>query len=312
MREKQLMIGVPTKDHPRYIQFYLSKTLDKAKESCIDLHIYDSSETTLTEDIVNKKIERGYSNLYYHRYDADLALENKVKNILVDSGYEYVWLCGDGVILDLENILPFVIDEMGKNRDLIVFNCTDGKGRYTEYDDPIKLILEQWVSISLYGGTIYRGDFFSGQEWDKFLPLYKDNIPLAGAFDILAKKAFDVVSVDTWFCVHSVYKEESTWITGGRLLQAVVDHIPEATYNLPQVYNPVKKNVAKLFSTGRDMLLAPNIWWLRTTNNVTPQKVVKYRKQLQEITDTNYFLFLGASFVPKEIAKKLANIFSYA
>lgn len=312
MKKKQLMIGIPTKDHPRYIQFYLSKTLDKAKESGIDLHIYDSSETNLTKDIVNKKIEREYSNLYYHRYDAGLAPEKKIKNILVDSGYEYVWLCGDGVILDLENILPFVIREMEKKRDLIIFNGGNGKGRYTEYDDPVKLILDQWESISLYGGTIYKGEFFSEQEWNKLFPLYTDNIQLAGAFDILSRKAINVVSVDTWFCVQSVYKEESTWIMDGRLLQTAVDHIPAAVNNLPQRYDPVKKTVAKTFSTGRDMLLAPNIWWLRTTNNVTPQKVVKYRKQLRKITDTNYLLFLGASFVPRKIAKKLSNIFSYA
>lgn len=312
MREKQLMIGVPTKDHPRYIQFYLSKILDQTKEYGIDLHIYDSSETNLTQDIVNKKIERGYSNLYYHRYDAGLAPEKKIKNILVSSGYEYVWLCGDGVILDLDNILPFTISEMEKNRDLIIFNFTDGKGRYTEYDDPIKFILEQWVAIALYGGTVYKGNFFSEQEWDELFPLYTDNIQLAGVFDILSRKTINVVGVDTWFCVHSIYKEESTWITDGRLLQTVVDHIPAAVNNLPQRYDPVKKTVAKFFSTGRDMLLAPNIWWLRSTNNITPQKTVKYGKQLREITDTNYFLFLGASFVPKKIAKKLANIFSYA
>lgn len=312
MREKQLMIGVPTKDHPRYIQFYLSKTLDMAKEYGIDLHIFDSSETNLTKDIVNKKREIGYSNLFYHRYNADLAPEKKIRDIFVDSGYEYVWLCGDGVILELEDILPFVISEMEKSRDLIVFNCIDGKDRYTEYDDPIKFILEQWVSVALYGGTVYKGTLFSGQEWDKLFPLYTANIPLAGTFDIMSRKKMNVVSVDTWFCVHSIYKGDSTWITDGRLLQAVVDRMPKAVNNLPSIYDPVKGMVVKLFPTGRDMLLAPNIWWLRTTNNVTPQKTIKYRKELRKITDTNYLLFLGASFVPKKITKKLSNIFSYA
>ena len=42
MQEKQLMIGIPTKDHPRYIQFYLSRVLDEAKTYSIDLHILDS------------------------------------------------------------------------------------------------------------------------------------------------------------------------------------------------------------------------------------------------------------------------------
>ena len=316
MQEKQLMIGIPTKEHPRYIQFYLSRVLDEAKTYSIDLHILDSSESDLTEHIVRQKIAQGYSNLYYHRYDADLLPEKKIKDILVDSGYEYVWLCGDGAVLYLDNVVPFISKEMEKGRDLIVFNFIDRKERYLEYTDPIKLITEQWMVLTLYGGTIYKGDLFLEEEWNKLFSLYTANVPLGGIFDIFARKPMNVVVVDTEFCINNVYKEGSTWVKSGRFLQAVVDRMPAAVNRLPGLYDPVKEQVARIFSRGKVMLLPSNLWWLRADDNITLKKSFKYRRQIRaatgaKVTDFHYMLLWVISLVPKKTAKKMTNIFWY-
>lgn len=309
------MIGVPTKDHPKHMQIYLAKVLEDAKLYGIDLHIYDSSENDTTEQIVKKRIKNGYNNLYYHRYEADditLPPVAKLKDILVDSGYEYVWLCGDGIILNLDNVIPYIIQEMNKSRDLIIFNFLERKGRYIEYHDPVKMILEQWQSISLNGGTIYKGDFFTRIEWDDLISIYPHNIHLAGVFDILAKKEKNVVSLDTQFFVGNIYKKEATWITGGRLLQAVADHMSSEIENLPHIYDPVKGQVKHSFARLRGMFLLPNLWWLRANDNISFQKICRYRKQLKQVTNTKYIFFLCGSFVPKKVAEKLASIFSNA
>lgn len=316
MQEKQLMIGIPTKDHPRYIQFYLSKVLNEAKLYKIDLHIYDSSEKNLTKHIVCNKIKQGYTNLYYHRYDADLAPEKKIKDILVDSGYEYVWLCGDGAVLYLDNVVPFISREMEKNRDLIVFNFIDRKERYLEYTDPLKLITEQWMVLTLYGGTIYKGDLFKKEEWDRLFSLYTANVPLGGIFDVFARKPMNVIVTDTDFCINNIYKDGSTWVKSGHYLSAVVDRMPTAISRLPALYDPVKKQVSRIFSRGKVMLLPSNLWWLRADDNITLKKSFKYRKQIRaatgaKVTDFHYMLLWGISLVPKKVAKKMTNIFWY-
>lgn len=315
MTNKKLMIGIPTKNHPVYIQVYLARVLHDAKDYGIDLHIYDSSDNNLTEEIVKRKIQNSYDNLYYHRCivdDISTPPAEKIKNILVGSGYEYVWLCGDGVMLNLDNVMPYVDQEMKKNRDLIIFGNFDSTYGYTEYTAPIKLMAEQWKSLSLYGGTIYRGNLFSEDEWAKLFPVYTDNIQLAGIFDLFARKPLNAVSVRTAFFTGNPYKEEATWISGGNLLQTVVDHIPSAVDKLPEMYSSVKAQTGRSFSELRGMLLPPNLWWLRATGNITPQKVIKYRKQLKKISDTKWVFFMGASLVPQKLAEKLSNIFSYA
>ncbi len=54
MKKKQLLIGIPTKGHPKYIQYYLSSILPDAKKYNIDVGIYDSSSTDDTQKIVEK------------------------------------------------------------------------------------------------------------------------------------------------------------------------------------------------------------------------------------------------------------------
>lgn len=314
MRTKQLMIGVPTKNHPDYIQIYLARILEDAKTLGIDLHIYDSSDDNHTEKIVRDRIESGYENLYYHRCvvdDITMPPVGKLKNILVNSGYEYVWPCGDGVMLNINCILPFLEEEMLKNRDLIVLNEVDHRCGYREYCDPVELIVEQWKAMSMYGGVVFKGGLFTEKEWDSLFSKYPHNIHMTGVFDFFARNPMNAVSVDMWFTVTNPYKKISTWISGGRLLQAVVDQMPEEIYKLPPLYDPVKERVARSFAEVDDMLLPPNIWLLRVNDNISPKKTIRYRKQLKRITDTAYFLFLAGSFVPKKIAKKMANIFSY-
>ena len=55
MKKKRLLIGIPTKEHPKYIQYYLSSALQDAKKYNIDIGIYDSSSTDETKKIVEKK-----------------------------------------------------------------------------------------------------------------------------------------------------------------------------------------------------------------------------------------------------------------
>ena len=52
MENRKLMIGIPTKNHSKYIQYYLSRVLPAAKEEYIDSWIYDSSEDDLTKKVV--------------------------------------------------------------------------------------------------------------------------------------------------------------------------------------------------------------------------------------------------------------------
>lgn len=122
MEKGQLLIGIPTKDHPKYIAYYLSEIMPDAKRYHVDVRIYDSSADYATKDIVEEKISQGYENLSYQKMPEELNFWEKVKGIYVGSGYEYVWLCGDGVIVMLDKYIDIIEREMEKKRNIIVFS----------------------------------------------------------------------------------------------------------------------------------------------------------------------------------------------
>lgn len=67
MEKGQLLIAVPTKDHPQYIAYYLSEVMPDAKRYHVDVCIYDSSAGNATKDIVEEKVSQGYGNLSYRK-----------------------------------------------------------------------------------------------------------------------------------------------------------------------------------------------------------------------------------------------------
>jgi len=152
MKDKELMIVIPTRNHSQYIQYYLAKVLPIAQVYNIDIIIYDSSTDNDTYKIVNERMKSGYNNLFYKRYNQNIKLEEKIKDIFINSGYEYVWLCGDGIVINLEKDIQIIQEEISNKRDLIIFNIKDfDKKIYTEYTDSVKLLKNCWASLTLFG-----------------------------------------------------------------------------------------------------------------------------------------------------------------
>lgn len=310
MNTKELMIGIPTKDHPKYIQYYLAKTLCASRKYGIDICVYDSSESDDTKKIVMDRISKGYDNLFYKRYAPDLLPEKKIKSILVGSGYDYVWLCGDGIVIDIEKTISIVEKEIRLKRDLIVFSFFNKYGHYKVYDNPVEMIVETWNPVSLYGGAIYNGSLFSEQEWNRLFNRYTDNVQLAGLFDLLIEKGVNAVAIETTFFIPNPYKNEATWIMNGKLLEVEVDHIPKAVEKLPKQYDDVKSVVKRLFADNGNTFTVKKSWYLRKYDNLNVKKFLIYRKEIKNITNTPLVWFFFLSLVPRKLAEKISKIFS--
>lgn len=84
MKDRELLIAVPTTNHPKLIMFYLAKTLDAALKYNIDICIYDASSNDETEKIVQRRISQGYHNLMYKKYSENALLEDRCEDIYVN------------------------------------------------------------------------------------------------------------------------------------------------------------------------------------------------------------------------------------
>ncbi len=304
MKDKELMIGIPTRNHSQYIQYYLAKVLPIAQVYNIDIIIYDSSTDNDTYKIVNERMKSGYNNLFYKRYNQNIKLEEKIKDIFINSGYEYVWLCGDGIVINLEKDIQIIQEEISNKRDLIIFNIKDfDKKIYTEYTDSVKLLKNCWASLTLFGASIIKGNLFKNIDWNQGLDKYRDFVMSASIFDIFLKKKLNAVLIVHNFFEHNPYKRKSTWQDSGRSLEIFAGSIVFALENLPVIYDNVKKDAMLDIDKCTNFFGINNLWSLKVNGNLNLIMVLKYRKQLKKVTLTPYWLFIMVSVIPNSFAK---------
>ena len=247
MEKGQLLIAVPTKDHPQYIAYYLSEVMPDAKRYHVDVCIYDSSAGNATKDIVEEKVSQGYGNLSYWKMPEELQFWEKVKGIYVGSGYEYVWLCGDGIIVMLDKYIDVIVQEMEKKRDMIVFSSLlDGKEECIgmEITDPLVLMENCWGGLGIWGSSIVRGDLFQSGEWDRYEKDYRSFIHLGAYFEKFAAEELNAVYIHNSFLKLNPFKKASTWVTGKKVLEVMEDYT-KIVEMLPERYSPVKWEYAK-------------------------------------------------------------------
>lgn len=311
MEKKQLLITIPTRNHPQYIRFYLAKVLMNARKYGVDIYISDSSDDDLTKDIVENKIKQGFDNLFYRRYPVETPAEDKMKAALINTGYDYNWLCGDGIVVNLDKTMDIVLKEMQKDRDVIVFSFFKEHDFYKEFDDPIKMLPLAWNPMSLYGGVIYKGDLFTEEEWDALFEKYGENVHFTGIFEhFLNRGSLNAVEIKTDFFIPNPYKKEATWVVGGRVLETEIDIMPYNAMDLPKEFDSVKPIAKRLFAENGNTFSKKNSWKLREYDNLTLKKVWKYRKKLRDITGNSWLWFAFVALVPKKFALEIADVFS--
>lgn len=310
MKNKELMIGIPTKDHPKYIQYYMARVLEAAKKYNIDIHIYDSSSNDETKNIVFERQRQGYNNVFYHKYGEDIKIEDKLEYIFADSGYEYVWLCGDGVVINIEKDIAIVEREIVNNRDLIVFGkpLINGGKRYVEYDNPVELLGECFAPITYYGASIVRGDIFKKDQWKHYKERYLEQVQPACFFEYFAKNPMNAVYIAHDFFEANPYKKMSDWMKKGRTFEAFAYLMERTVEQLPEIYNKEKKKAKKSIDEYTGVFGISHLWALRTNGNLSFRIAVKYRKCVKKVTLTRFTTVLLIAICPKRVADTIAVI----
>ena len=116
---KNLCVLIPTQDRAELIENYIENRIDDLESYNIDLFIYDSSENDATEKIVATQ-SNIHKNIYYRRFINDgckykgaVALEECAKL------YDYIWLIGDRIMLNVVTLYEQIEKCMSEQYDLI-------------------------------------------------------------------------------------------------------------------------------------------------------------------------------------------------
>ena len=307
MENRKLMIGIPTKNHSKYIQYYLSRVLPAAKEEYIDIWIYDSSEDDLTKKVVDEKIKEGYRNLFYKSYPPEIKYWKKLKDIYVDSGYEYVWLCGDGIVIELDMCLDVIKKQMDRKIDCIILCEKETKLKKSMVTtDPLKMFYFGIEDLGQYGRFLFRGDLFHAEEWDYYEKKYPDYLHVGACFEKFANKTLKTACIRGIFTNPNPFKQCSSWISEGRVF-AVVENWIHMIETIPDLYNPIKPFLRKVIFFHLD---TESLWVWRANGNLNFLVATKYIKENYKYKDkgnSGWKIWL-ISLQPKKVADLICTV----
>ncbi|MCI8315040.1 MAG: hypothetical protein HFH74_08405 [Lachnospiraceae bacterium] len=307
MKTHELLIAIPTLNHPKLVMFYLSKTLDDALKYGIDICVFDASSDNKTEQIVQRRILEGYQNLYYKKYPENTLLEERCEDIYLHSKYKYVWLCGDGCVLNIRKSIDIVQQEINKNKDIICLgNDTIYVDGYKEYTSSVEFCKECFTATTYFGGVILNTKLLTKELFDYCKKRYLEQAVPAIYYELFQSGKVKATYIRQNFSEISVYKKHSVAKKSGRDIYAFAQLFTETIWKLPTIYNPIKKDLEKALGHTTGLYQWSNLWLMRVEGNLNWKIFLKYRKYLKIASDTKSWMYILICICPVKIAKKIA------
>ena len=307
MNTRELLIAIPTKNHPKYIMYYLSKVLDDAVRFGVDILILDGSDDDLTENIVKNRIRKGYNNLFYKKYESNCLLEDRLQDVYVDTEYKYVWLCGDGVVINLKKDIKIVEDEIRKGKQVIVFGQYKIRDKdYIEYTSSVEFCRECFAQNTYFGSVILQGGLISKELFAYCKERYLEHAVPAVYYELFKDGKIRATYIyQLLFFDASPYKKNSIAMKEGRTIYAFAHLFYKTIQKLPDSYNGVKKELRR-WNMG--MYVWGLLWAMRANGNLNIKIYWKEKKYLKISSDKSFLTYLLITICPYKLAKSIALI----
>ena len=165
-------VVIPTCNRPEAIKYILEYTSISYRRRAVDLIIYDSSDNYDTKKIVESFIRNGYQNVYYKKYGGlfdGFSLDHKIIEAYKEfsSGYDYLWLCRDGLVPVIDEIIEKFMFYKQEKIDCVI---VDTKSRnygleiersYNRKEDCLAFLKEQVTRLQTLGMLIFSKEYAS-------------------------------------------------------------------------------------------------------------------------------------------------------
>lgn len=313
--QNSLCILIVTYNRCDSVNYYLENRLEIFKANGFDIVVYDSSKNDMTKNIVLKYINNGYSSLKYVHYKdpaddpygrkkAEDALKNCAKV------YDYVWLCGDQAILQLEEFENELHRLLNRKYDLIHI-YSNNSGLESKYDiDYVEFLknffwsMTHWCSFILSKPLIEAMIKQLAEYGEKY---YITTDFVFSIFSALAKGNFKIAYLNHAVLKHSPCR--TLGVAAKDMFRAYAEEINVSITQLPKEYDTVKELAKKGFSKNTGTFSWQGAIDLRANGNLTLHNLQKYKKHLQQMTEVPMIWFYLWSIMPKWIAKKNSNAY---
>lgn len=302
-----MLIAVPTKNHDKHIMYFLAKILDDAKQNGFDIGIYDASDNDSTELVVREKINSGYKNLFFKKYDENTNLEDRCEDIYTNMEYEYIWLCGDGTIPNITKSFSLLDTEMKKEKDIIVFG-KDFSKEYKEYKDSVEFCKECFVWTTWFGAVVLKGGLISRELFSRCKEKYFEQAVPGVYYELFKSGEINATYVTNLFYDSNPYKKQSIATKEGRNIYAFAQLFTNTINRFPQIYDPIKKDIYKVIADVTGLYKIEHLWWMRVDHNLNWKIWRNNLKYIKIASNTSWIIMGIIALCPICLAKKIALI----
>ncbi len=307
---------IPTCNRPETIKFLLECAAPLYRRFAIDIVIYDSSSDNRTKEITKEMVKKGYFNVIYKRYEGTFdgfSLDHKIMQAYDEyaDDYDYIWICRDGLVPVVDEILDRVRYYKRKKIDCIIVDTrsrTEGlevEQYYSSLDDCCNLLMDQATRLQTLGMLIFSGKF--ARKLLKTQPVSDATYSLwqmAAPFHAFAAEPYHIV-----FCTKNVFSPNyyaSTTHFWGKAEKALAQWAYR-WYNvinsLPAVYDKAKKKCMMVYTVDFHPFTARALLEMRCYGGLTPTLLAKYDKYLLSVTKTPMWYIKTVAYLPKWLGR---------
>lgn len=307
--KKGLAICVPTYNRQGIIMEMLDAELSMLSKHDVDIYIYDSSEGSATEDIVNEFKKAGYANLYYKRAASAVHANEKVYMIYKDmenSDYKYVWMIRDRDTIS-EEALAYVQKCLSADIPIYWVNVSQKEYGIYKLNDINEFLVQASYELLRFGAVILKvPDFIRGSRWAYFDKKYINKKKIHAShvgyyFERCAElELFEACRIDLPKSAMSDKTTDRSW--ENHRLQIAVECWGSVIWGLPKRYTRRRDAMHSLYQGHLNKI---TILGKKSDGNYGIFEFIKYGKWFRRIRPENYFFYLAAALLPLKMVKTI-------
>lgn len=305
---KKLCICIPTYKRPECLEHILCTSVEWVKEYDVDYFICDTSSTNETMNVIDAYNGLYGSHLIYRRLAdyKDKTTDLKVAECfreLVDY-YEYIHLCGDGLVLQLPGYFALLDGALEEGFDIVHFNPSLQKERNV-YSSGLEFAKENGWYATYYGATTTSSRLINKANYDSLLNNLR-NTGFMYWFGMLTAVASDnekIIAFNTFPLTNNPFKPTNSSYQPGKFVNFWVTGWTKVIDALPAYYNEIKPLLKRDMGKHGHLYNRSNLVKLRLSDNLEWSQVRGLKSQFKQVADTPYYLISLVSLTPKSVIR---------
>lgn len=300
---KRICVVVPTYNRPECIREWMEVLANSKEAKDIDFYISDSSEDNTTEEIVASYMNKTKLCIVYNHIKdyCDKTTDYKVAMALmkVREEYEYVYLCGDGLIINMEYILQLIEKYRSEEWDAIHF-CRSLETEIITFNSGKEFAYKCGWYVTYYGATILSTRLLGKIDFQELLRSFRNTgfLIWIGIFSGLAYNNIRVVAIKEFPVKDNPYKKVNSSYQPGRFMEFWVRNWAKAVESLPPYYDGIKDYLCKDIGEKLNLYGFDNLIRLRHSDNYDKDIFSRYESELPKVTNKKLFYLHFMAIAP--------------